>query len=94
VVAHLARSSGCAILLLTIAACAARPQTPSIQRVLTPVPVACDPEIRPEPAWPDTDEALRRAPDLFSRVQLLVAGRLLRIARERELRAAVEACRG
>lgn len=54
---------------------------------------ACAPELAPEPAWPDTDAALRAAPDLFERVRLLAAGRLLRIARGREVEAALAACR-
>lgn len=79
--------------LLAMAACASTRPKP-IQSVATPVPVACRPSLAPEPDWPDTDAALRAAPDLFERVRLLAAGRLLRIARDRELTAALEGCRG
>ena len=57
-----------------------------------PVAVQCRPDIGPEPAYPDTDAALKAAPDLFHRVQLLVAGRLLRIARDGQKTAALAQC--
>jgi hypothetical protein len=57
-----------------------------------PTPIACPLEAGPTPDYPDTDAALIAAPDLFSRVRLLAAGRLLRMARERELVAAVAGC--
>ena len=83
----------CAILT----GCASTPAPPAAivtQPVDTPVPVRCAPDLGPEPAYPDTDAALRAAPDLFRRVQLLVAGRLLRIARDAEKSAALAQCAG
>lgn len=44
------------------------------------------------PAYPDTPEALRAAPNLFERVKLLLAGRELRIAREAAVADALKAC--
>jgi hypothetical protein len=77
-----------------LAGCAAaRRAEPGPPERLLPVTVQCRPDLGPEPAYPDTDAALRTAPDLFARVRLLVAGRLMRIARERELTAAVSECR-
>ena len=58
------------------------------------MPVACTPAIGAAPAYPDTDAALKAAPDVFQRVRLLVAGRLERIAREAQLTAALGACEG
>ena|SRR5438309_3196598 len=76
-----------------LCACASHPpSTVAPRTVEIAVPVACRVSLQPEPNWPDTDEALRSAPGLFDRVKLLVAGRLLRVARARELNAALEAC--
>jgi hypothetical protein len=85
-----------AAVLLSLAACATTPPAPQIvtKTVQVAVPVACTPAIGPAPAYPDTDAALKAAPDVYQRVKLLVAGRLLRIAREAELSAAVSACEG
>jgi hypothetical protein len=43
-------------------------------------------------AYPDTGEALTAAESIFERVKLLLAARALRIARERALTDALEAC--
>ena len=65
-----------------------------IQRVEVPVAVACVPESLPgPPAYPDTDEALRAAPDAAVRVGLIVAGRELRIQREAEVEPVLAGCR-
>jgi len=82
--------------VLVLAACATTPPTPRIvtKTVQVAVPVSCKPAIAPAPAYPDTDAALKAAPDVFQRVRLLVAGRLERIAREAELNAALDACAG
>lgn len=63
-----------------------------IQRVEVPVPVPCDPAIGPEPDYPDTDAALRAAPNIFERAKLLAAGRLMRIARDVEKSVALAKC--
>ena len=82
--------------LLSLAACATAPPTPQIvtKTVQVAVPVACTPAIGAAPAYPDTDAALKAAPDVFQRVRLLVAGRLERIAREAQLTASLGACEG
>lgn len=82
--------------LLGLSACATTPPAPQIvtKTVQVAVPVACKPAIGAEPAYPDTDAALKAAPDIYQRVKLLVAGRLLRVAREAELTAAMNACEG
>lgn len=85
------------IMALTLAGCAGGPPLdPKIvtQVVDHPVPVRCAPNIGPEPAYPDTDDALRSAPDLFTRVKLLVAGRGMRIARDVQKSAALAGCAG
>jgi hypothetical protein len=82
--------------LLALAACATTPPAPQIvtKTVQVAVPVNCKPAIGPAPAYPDTDAALKAAPDVYQRVRLLVAGRLERIAREAELTAGLSACEG
>ena len=83
------------VALAAVSACAgAPPNSPALQvrEVKTPVAMPCTPDLGAAPAYPDTDAALKAAPDLFSRVRLMVSGRLLRIARERELNAALAAC--
>jgi len=82
--------------LFALAACATTPPTPQIvtKTVQVAVPIACKPDVGPAPVYPDTDAALKAAPDVFQRVRLLVAGRLERIAREAQLSAALGACEG
>jgi hypothetical protein len=85
------------IAVLFLAGCQSTPPLdPRVQvrTVETPVPVRCRPDLGPEPDYPDTDDALRAAPDLFVRVRLLLAGRLLRIARDQQKTAALAACAG
>lgn len=92
---HPFRVIAAAAILSLLAACASAPAPqPAVQvrEVETPVAVACAPPLAAAPAYPDTDTALKAAPDLFARVRLLVSGRLLRMARERELDAALAAC--
>lgn len=81
---------------LTLSACAttAPPRPVTTVEVRVPVAVKCHPDLGEPPQYPDTDAALKAAPDLFSRVKLIVAGRLMRIAREAELQAAIKACEG
>ncbi len=78
---------------LALTACATdnAPKPVTTVTVKIPVPTPCGPVV-PKPDFPDSDEALRTAPDLFTRVKLLVAGRLIRIAYERELEAVSTAC--
>ena len=49
-------------------------------------------KLGPAPAYPDTPEALRAAPNLFERVKLLMAAREVRIPREAALSDALKAC--
>jgi len=85
--------------LLTAGMCATTPE-PTIRtvEVKVPVPVPCKVDVGPEPAYPDTDEALRRrdgetpTAHVVRTTPLLVAGRMLRIARDIEKSAALEAC--
>ncbi len=88
--------------LLLLTACATTPPEPVVRTVEVRIPFddpACAREAlarmnAEQVVYPDTDEALRNAPNVFAGVQLLSAGRLLRIAREAAWRAAVEACAG
>ena len=85
------------LLASLLAACASAPpieQSVQVRTVEIPTPVHCRPDLGPEPAYPDTDAALKAAPDLFARVRLLLAGRLMRIARDQEKSAALQACAG
>jgi len=65
-----------------------------IRTVSIPVPVPCRPKIGPPPDYPDTDAKIEAAPDLFEKTKLIVAGRLIRVAREAELEAVLKACAG
>lgn len=85
------------IAALALAACGTPPKPEPqivIQRVEVPVPVKCNAAaaLGPEPSYPDTAEAIRAAPSLFERVQLLLAGRVQRIQRDAEKSAALSAC--
>lgn len=84
------------IVALILGGCASTPAPPRIETrtVEIPTPVRCRPDLGPAPDYPDTDAALQAAPDLFARVRLLLAGRLLRIARAQQTEAALEACAG
>ena len=81
---------------LALTACqTARPVAPRVvyQEVRTAVPVPCNPQLRPEPNYPDTDEALAAEPDVLAGVRDLRIGREMRIARIAELNGAINACR-
>ncbi|CAN5127916.1 hypothetical protein BH10PSE4_BH10PSE4_04950 [soil metagenome] len=77
-----------------LAGCSATSREPpiKIQIVKVPVPVACAPDLGPEPSYPDTPEALQAAPNIFERVKLLLAGRIERQQRLAVLGAALKAC--
>lgn len=81
--------AGCA----SLAACATAPEPRIVTKeVRVPVPVACASKPGPDPAFSDTNEALRAAGDLFEQVRLLLAGRAQRDARLTELKASVAGC--
>ena len=83
---------------LALASCAAGPKSPpdpvvQLVEVKVPIPVACAPDIGPEPVYADTAEAIALAPDIYARTVLLLAGRVQRIARDQVKSAALDACR-
>lgn len=82
------------IMALMLASCASQPQKAVVKTVTVNVPVAapCLKDIGPEPAYADTDAALKAAPDLFTRVRLLLAGRLQRMDRDAKRAAADSGC--
>lgn len=87
------------LLMLGVTGCATAPPPEPIvktviQTVSVPTPVKCRPAIGPDPAYPDADKALAGVTDVFDGVRLLMAGRALRIAREGELKAALQGCAG
>lgn len=67
---------------------------PSRYEVPVPTPVYCKPKLGPDPAYPDTDAALKAGTDIFAEVQLLLEGRDERIQRDKEKQAALDACAG
>lgn len=83
--------------LLVLTACATDGAVPE-PRVVTvevavPVSSPCVPAgLAQPPEYPDTDLALRTAPDAASRLLLFAAGRLLRAARLNELEPVVAGC--
>ena len=84
--------------ILSLGACASTPQVAPEPRIVTvevavPVPQPCVPAgLAAPPEYPDTDDALRAAPDAASRYQLIAAGRLLSRARLNEVEPVVAAC--
>lgn len=54
-----------------------------VQEVKVPTPVPCPAleELGPEPAYPDTDEAIVAAPNIYERSKLFAVGRLMRAQR-------------
>lgn len=78
-----------------LTACATTPEPKIITRTVNvPIAVKCAAPLTAEPIYSDTPESLRAAPDIFSRVQLLLAGRAQRQARITELTAAISGCVG
>lgn len=87
----------CALAILALGGCAhnvAKVRPVEYREVKVAVPVRCDPKLGPEPDYPDTDARLKAATDDFDWVKRLVAGRLMRIARDAEKTAALAACAG
>lgn len=93
----------CLLTLPTLALLCACSQTPPPQpvepviktvevKVPTPVPCAALAKLGPEPEYPDTDAAVKAAPDIFSATKLLTKGRLMRIQRLAAYGAAKVAC--
>lgn len=64
----------------------------SIQTVHVPVAVSCAPDVGPRPTYSDAAAALSSAPDIFTRVRLLLVGRAERDARLAVVEAALQAC--
>lgn len=89
-----------AALVLLISGCAhvtAPPPEPVIRTVEVKVPVAVPckalDQLGPsEPAYPDTDNALTSAANIFERVKLLLQGRAQRSARLEQYHAAKGSC--
>jgi hypothetical protein len=84
-------------LCASLAACSTTKQLePRVvtQEVLVPVATPCVPDKydRTRPDYPDSNAALRAAPDAAARYQLLWAGRGLRAAREAENEAVIAGC--
>jgi hypothetical protein len=81
--------------LLALAACATAKPEPVVRvvEVKVPIAVSCVPDtLRAEPAYPDTDAALKGAPGAADRYQIIAAGRLLRIQRAAEVEPIIKAC--
>lgn len=72
------------------------PPEPVVQlvEVKVPQPVPCPAlaQLGQEPAYPDTDEAIKAAPNVAERAKLYVKGRTLRVQRLAEYTAAALAC--
>ena len=82
---------------LALASCAHAPPPEPVVRTVTvnvPVAVSCVPgQLAAAPDYPDSDTKLKAAQDAAERLQLVVAGRTLRIARLGEIEPVVAACR-
>jgi PBP1b-binding outer membrane lipoprotein LpoB len=74
---------------LLLAGCAStQPQVVNI-----PVAKSCALEIAPRPDFPDTKAAVLGAENIQARVELLLAGRIMRDKRIDDLEAALDGCR-
>ena len=81
---------------LVLVGCGGKQVEPEIRIVEVPisVPVSCVPKNFPaKPLMPDSDEALKAAPDAAARYGLIAAGRVLRIQREAEVEPVLAGCR-
>jgi hypothetical protein len=74
---------------LMFTGCASMPAT---QTVDIPVGVSCAGKVEVRPGFPDTAEAIHGAPNIESRVNLILAGRLMRDKRIDDLEAALAGC--
>jgi hypothetical protein len=83
-------------LALILGACSSTGTEPPVKTITVDVPVAvkCAVATPAEPAYPDTDQALADAADIFAGVQLLKEGRALRIAYIQGLQATLKGCTG
>ena len=82
---------------LVLASCASRPPAQPIVRtieVAVPIATPCRVSVGPAPDYVESDDALRRAGDIFEAMKLRVAGREQRQAREAVLEAALDGCAG
>ena len=93
----------CVAAMVLLASCAGTTPAPEprviTREVAVPVPdYSCQrgvlERLGPEPEYPDREAALVAAPNIFERVKLLLAGRVLRIQRDIEKSAALRACGG
>ena len=80
---------------LALAGCGAVGVAPPkivIQIEKVPTPAACDAHLGPAPAYPDTDAAIKAAPNVAERARLYAAGRKMRLSRQAETEAALAKC--
>jgi hypothetical protein len=76
--------------LWPLAGCATPPVTTTVE---VPVASSCIPkDLGPPPVYPDTNEAIHKAQNLYDRTRLLLAGRDLRNVRLGELEPVIQAC--
>jgi hypothetical protein len=67
---------------------------PPPKKIYITVPTTCVPEnLKSEPTYPDSDEALKAAKDGAERYLMVAAGRKLREQRLRELEPVIGACK-
>lgn len=96
VITSLCYALAAALVAVALVGCATRPPAPAAQvitrDVLIQVPTPCNATVD-RPAFPDTRQALRAAPDIDRAVRLLGAGRALRDAYIAALEGALAACR-
>ena len=84
---YLLRNLFAGIFLVALCGCASAPIT-----VAVPVAVKCSVEVGPAPEFPDTKEAILGTENIATRVNLLLAGRILRDNRIGELTSALDGC--
>lgn len=89
---------GFILLVVLLVGCAGQQERPEPEvrtvEVKVEVPIRCKAldDLGAEPEYPDTDAALKAAPNIFERTKLLVRGRLLRVGRLGQYQAARASC--
>ncbi len=86
---YLLRNLYVGLFLVALCGCAS---TPAPITVLVPVATKCAVDVGPTPDFPDTKEAILANENIAARVNLLLAGRLLRDRRIDELTSALDGC--
>lgn len=85
-------AAGLILLAVLLTGCAGTPAPQPPITVVKPVPTSCIKSKPVRPEFPDTDQAILKAPNIAERARLYSAGRLMRMGYIDVLEAALAAC--